>query len=503
MLRKSLFIVLLSFGLIANVYSESCDFLPPAMQPEWTFDSPAIEGYYVGVGLAESEDVSANEQIELARQSALGDLANSISVSVRSSLSVDVKQSSSFFGGDDVDKNVRQLTETIAETSLKDVEVDSTWLDRKRCIVWVRVKVSRAIVDEMERREINTARLNKLDLHYDQAKNKQFGVEERDAALKQAYVLLDEIDFSILQGQSRRYYQRMLDSLKTRLSKKVDAKQETEKKREEAEKLREEAEGLLLKASSTSDADQRKKFRVEAIVKLKAIVAANPIGEREKVTAGEAALFKIAEIEKARNNACEAQLQYEIVRDRSKSEEWVNKSTQMLDTVKCTRKNRKTRAWRKAFDGVQTSFLCATDLQGEVDDWDKPCENIASYLQSYGALSAADISMDTREMVKLTYQLDNNASVAKEELSNKGRVLIFVAKGKMKHRKNSKNPMGEDHQFTGKVYSYLLDNGNVEFRDKYTGTGGWNPVSEEMAMEVMGLHAAKRWKSKYLNHIKN
>ena len=91
----------------------------------------------------------------------------------------------------------------------------------------------------------------------------------------------------------------------------------------------------------------------------------------------------------------------------------------------------------------------------------------------------------------------------KEKLGSKGRVLIFVAKGKMKHRKNPKNPMGEDYQFTGKVYSYLLDNGSVEFRDKYTGTGGWNPVSEEMAMEVMGLHAAKRWKSKYLKHIKN
>jgi len=62
--------------------------------------------------------------------------------------------------------------------------------------------------------------------------------------------------------------------------------------------------------------------------------------------------------------------------------------------------------------------------------------------------------------------------------------------------------MGEDHQFSGKVYSYLLENGKLEFRDKYSGTGGWNPVSEEMAMEVLGLNAARRWKSQYLKHIK-
>jgi ElaB/YqjD/DUF883 family membrane-anchored ribosome-binding protein len=479
---------------MTDVQAESCDFLPGGMQPEWTYDAPAIEGYYVGVGLAEAENSPANEQIERARQSALSDLAGSISVSVRSSLSLDVKQSGTV-GDEDIEKNVRQLTETITETSLKDVQVDATWLDRQRCIVWMRVKVSRDMVDEMGRREVSAAKLNQLDLHYDQARNNSAGPEERAAALKQAYVLLDEIDFEILRGQqSKRYYQRLLDSLGSSLSKKVDAKQE-------AEKLREQAEHLLLQANSTGDADQRKKLSAEAIAKLKAIVAANPIGEREAVTVGEAALFKVAEIEKSRNNACEAQLQYEIVRDRSRAQDWIDKSTQMLEAVKCTRKDRKTRAWRKTFDGVRTSFMCAHDLQGEVDSWDKPCENIASFLQSNGALSAADINIDAREIVKLTYQLDHNTSAAKEKLNGKGRVLIFVAKGKIKHRKNTENPMGEDHQFTGKLYSYLLENGKVEFSDTYTGTGGWNPVSAAMAMEVMGLNVANRWKSKYLEHM--
>jgi hypothetical protein len=102
----------------------------------------------------------------------------------------------------------------------------------------------------------------------------------------------------------------------------------------------------------------------------------------------------------------------------------------------------------------------------------------------------------------MAYKLDKNSSAA-NSLKDKGRVVVFVAKGKIKNRDNPKNPMGQDHQFTGKVYSYLLENGKLEFRDKYTGTGGWNPVSEEMAMEVVGLNAAKRWKSQYLKHIKN
>ncbi|MDH5610964.1 MAG: LPP20 family lipoprotein [Gammaproteobacteria bacterium] len=496
MFSKNVLFILLILSLMSGAHAESCDFLPRAMQPEWTFEAPAIEGFYVGVGLAEAEDLSANEQMERAKQSALSDLSSNIRVSVRSSLSLDIKQKT-LSGDEEVEKNVRQLTETITEISLKDVEIDSTWLDRKRCIVWVRVKVSRDIVDEMGRRELNAAKLSQLDFHYEQARNKKSSAEERDMALKQAYVLLDEIDFKVLNGnQSKRYYQRLLDGLGSSLSIKMNAIQE-------AEKLRQQAESLLLKASSTSDADQRKKYTVDAIAKLKEIIATNPIGERDDVTAGEAALFKIAEVEKARNNGCEAQLQYEIVRDRSRSEDWINKSMQMLDTVSCTRKDHKTRAWRKAFDGIQTSFLCANDLHDEVDDWDKPCENVASFLQSYGALSATKINMNSREVVKLAYQLDSNANAAKENLGGKGRVLVFIAKGKIKHRDNPKNPMGQDHQFTGKIYSFLLDNGDVEFRDTYTGTGGWNPVSEEMTMEVMGLNVAKRWKSRYFEHIKN
>ena len=125
MFRKSAFIVLLIFGLISNVYSETCDFLPQATQPEWTFDSPAIEDYYVGVGLAESEDLSANEQIERARKSALNDLSNNIEVRVKSGFSSEIREERL---GDSVvtKKDFRQLTETITNTVVKDVEVAFT-----------------------------------------------------------------------------------------------------------------------------------------------------------------------------------------------------------------------------------------------------------------------------------------------------------------------------------------------------------------------------------------
>ena len=81
--------------------------------------------------------------------------------------------------------------------------------------------------------------------------------------------------------------------------------------------------------------------------------------------------------------------------------------------------------------------------------------------------------------------------------------MIFVAKGKVKQRKNQKNPSGADHQFSGRIYSFVVNDGALDFKDKYSGTGGWNPISEEMAVEVLGLNAAKRFRKQYLQHIRN
>ena len=77
------------------------------------------------MGLAESEDLSANEQIERARKSALNDLSNNIEVRVKSGFSSEIREERL---GDSVvtKKDFRQLTETITNTVVKDVEVAFT-----------------------------------------------------------------------------------------------------------------------------------------------------------------------------------------------------------------------------------------------------------------------------------------------------------------------------------------------------------------------------------------
>jgi len=479
-----------------TVLAETCDFLPRDIQPEWTYESPQLEGFYVGVGLAEADGaegrLGADEQIEQARQSAVADLASSIKVSVRSSLAIEMRSRRSA-GFESADMDVTRMTETITDTSLRDVMVDQTWLDREHCIVWMRVRISRAEVAAMEHREIHKARLARLDAHYAGARDRSASPHDREAALQAAYAMLDEIDFPAIK-KSKTYYQRLLDNLASKVQKSVGGKQQTET-------LRADAEALLLRAKNSSSSNERKKLTVDAIATLRAIIAANPIGERPGQYDGEAAAFRIAEIEKARNNSCAAQLQYEIVRDRSSSDKWVGDAQAQLAGVRCTRRNRKAHTWRRSFDGVRTTFACAYEVNGEISDWDKPCENIDSFLQSYGALSGADIGISPSKLAELVYNMDKDAQAA-AALADSGRVILFLAKGNINQRDNKENPNGRDYQFSGKIYSYLVDNGKIEFDDEYSATGGWNPVSEAMTMDVIGLNVAGRWKSAYLKHLK-
>ena len=412
-----------------SVYADSCDFLPAAAQPKWTFDSPAIKDYYVGVGLAEDED-GADAQIETAKLQAIADLASSIEVSVRSSLKIDIREQRS---GDyaDVDKDIQQLTEAITDTSLKEVQIDATWLDRKRCIVWVRVKVARSIIIAKQNRELQARKLVLLDSLYDKADDKTATASSKNDALDQAYIIFNEIDFTALEGTtSKNYYQRLLDNL----AKKVRKSASSIKK---AEKLKQEAEQLLLQANNSTDANTRKSKTKNAVSKLKQIIANNPVGDSDINFISESAAFKIAEIEKTRNNSCEAQFQYELVRDRTQSEEWKNKAAQLASNTKCTRTNKKDRAWRKSFDGVRTTYLCASDIAGTTDDWGKPCENLQAFLNGYGSIDADYPDIDSDQLVQLAYKLDKSPKAA-IKLKGNGRVLIFVSKGKIKLVKTSK-----------------------------------------------------------------
>jgi hypothetical protein len=77
----------------------------------------------------------------------------------------------------------------------------------------------------------------------------------------------------------------------------------------------------------------------------------------------------------------------------------------------------------------------------------------------------------------------------------------MAAKGKLNTRENADNPFGEDVRFAGEIRTVAQKKGKPHFQDRYKGAGGWNPMGEEMAMDVLALHVFKRWKAKYYQNL--
>jgi hypothetical protein len=86
-------------------------------------------------------------------------------------------------------------------------------------------------------------------------------------------------------------------------------------------------------------------------------------------------------------------------------------------------------------------------------------------------------------------------------------LLGVVALGVMKNRINNESGgSGHEFQFEGGMSTFLIDNGSTVFADRFQGTTGWNPISSQMVMDVLGINVVKRWRekfSKFLRHELN
>ena len=80
-------------------------------------------------------------------------------------------------------------------------------------------------------------------------------------------------------------------------------------------------------------------------------------------------------------------------------------------------------------------------------------------------------------------------------------ILVAVADGRFNKRDNPENPFGEDVQFAGEIRTIAVQNGKPVFSDRYKGATGWNPMGEEMVLDVLAIHVFKRWQAKYLERI--
>ncbi len=149
--------------LIVLLYG--CSVFKPSVDekdiPEWVVRKPQMPLYYVGVGSAPKQGYSANEYIQNARQSALADLAESISITIESQSMLSVIERDQ-----DISESFTVDIHASTRKELEGYELVDSWQDDKN--YWVYYRLCMLKHEEIIERRKNDAINNALS-KYQQA----------------------------------------------------------------------------------------------------------------------------------------------------------------------------------------------------------------------------------------------------------------------------------------------------------------------------------------------
>jgi hypothetical protein len=477
-MKGSLVALGLAFVLLSPAaHAAKCpEFRDGGPQPEWVTRNVAPEGYYTGVGQAQKGLLSLTDQIALAKQAALRDLAGGIRVAVRSELNL--RETATGTGGALQSRTeVESQTQTRVDAELAGVEADATWMDAKACVVWVRVKVSQAAVVLQRLREFFRA-----------AEDAGLPLADREKALEQGRGLLPNVDFTAARdGTTREYYQTQAARLALVLA---GARGRFELNDQDFRRAQE----LLQQARLARDIGQQAKLALPARELLAKVSSSAPFGKAPDFWP-EQAMWELADFETQAGNPCEAR---RLVQDlqRRATGDWQSKAGTRLSGLSCTPAQQQLSALRRLAWGRDVSLLCVYKAGAKAEHWNRACADLTSLLNESGAASVDANALAPAAAATVAEACARGCANA----PGRDLTLVFFASGALAARKNPENPMGQDWQFKGDVKTYVLDGGQPGFADAYTGIGGWNPVSAEMAMDVIGIQAGRRFRERASAH---
>lgn len=205
-----LFCVFLPYS---EAFAKKCKYLPKSPKPDWVSSSIADSPqYYYGIGAAERQKRSFEEMRQAAKSNALAELSNSIQVSVRSAVQLKEQASSDGLSSSEI----TSMVNTTAEQTLSDLQVEASWLDRKSCVLWVRVSVPVEKVRAEQSKQLNNARYIALNNALDKIRDGSTSSAERASSLAKAKSTLAQIDFSVLESvESEAYFRRLLEKMES------------------------------------------------------------------------------------------------------------------------------------------------------------------------------------------------------------------------------------------------------------------------------------------------
>ncbi len=478
----------LALLLAPAAHAARCPEFTGGPQPDWVTRNVAPEGYYAGVGQAQKGRGSITDQMNLAKQAALRDLVGGIRVAVRSELNLR-ETATGEAGKLQTRTEAESVTQTRIEAELADVQADETWMDAKACVIWVRVKVAEASV-----------RLQRLREFFRAAEDAAVPLPDRERALEQARALLPGVDFAMARdGTSREYYQTLVKRLTLVLA-------NARGRFEMNEKDFRQAQELLQQARLTRDIAEQARLALPARELLTRVSSSVPFGKAPDYWP-EQAMWELADFETQAGNPCEARRLAQDLQRRATGE-WQSKAGARVAELSCSPAQKQVSALRRLAYGRDVALICVYKLMSgppeagrgagaKAEHWNRACADMTSLLTESGAARVAANELAPQAAAGIA---EGCARGCAQAPGGGGLTLVFYASGALASRKNPDNPMGKDWQFKGDVKTYVLDGSKPEFADNYTGIGGWNPVSAEMAMDVIGIQAGRRFRERASAH---
>lgn len=469
---------LLALALLSPAaHAAKCPEFTGGPPPEWVTRNVTPPGFYTGIGQAQKGQLPLNDQMALARQAALRDLAGSIRVSVRSELNL--RETAQGTGGNLQSRTeVESQTQTRVEQELAGVEADETWMDAKGCVIWVRVKIAEAAVQLQKLRELFRA-----------AEDPALAVAERERALEQGRALLPKVDFGAARdGATREYFETVAKRLTLVLA-------NARGRFEMNEKDFRQAQELLQQARLTRDIAQQAQLALPARELLTRVSAGVPFGKAPDHWP-EQAMWELADFEIQAGNPCEARRLLQDLQRRA-SGEWQARAAGRLPELSCSAAQQQVSALRRLAYGRDVALICVYKSGARAEHWNRACADMTSLLNESGAASVSANALTPAQAAGIAESCARGCAKAP---GGTGLTVVFYASGAMASRKNPDNPMGKDWQFKGDVKTYVLNGTKADFADTYTGIGGWNPVSAEMAMDVIGIQAGRRFRERASLH---
>jgi hypothetical protein len=124
-------------------------------QPDWVVNEPAKAGMAYGVGSAPAYGNSA-DALARAKDLAAYALVQKLRVTVNGSFSQDVQENRRTGQETELIQSVRNtVSSKIPEADLRNLEVDSSWVDDKNKVAYILVKLDRVKAEQQLRREIS------------------------------------------------------------------------------------------------------------------------------------------------------------------------------------------------------------------------------------------------------------------------------------------------------------------------------------------------------------